>query len=55
VGASVGIAAFPEDGRAAQALIAGADAALYRVKETGGSGVAGRARRRLAPTTRRAG
>ncbi len=48
VGASVGVASFPDDGRAAQALIAGADAALYRVKESGGHGVEGRVRRRLA-------
>ncbi|HYN48828.1 MAG TPA: diguanylate cyclase, partial [Candidatus Nanopelagicales bacterium] len=55
VGASVGIASFPADGRSAPALIAGADAALYRVKESGGRGVQGRVRRRLAPTSRRAG
>ncbi len=48
VGASVGTASFPADGQAAQALIAGADAALYRVKSGGGSGVEGRVRRRLA-------
>ncbi len=48
VGASVGVASFPSDGRTAQALIAGADAALYRVKRAGGSGVDGRVRRRLA-------
>ena len=55
VGASVGIASFPADGRTAPALIAGADAALYRVKESGGRGVQGRVRRRLAPTGRQAG
>jgi len=55
VGASVGVASFPADGRSAQALIAGADAALYRVKGFGGRGVEGRLRRRLAPTARRAG
>ena len=55
VGASVGVASFPADGRSAQALIAGADAALYRVKGFGGRGVEGRVRRRLAPTARRAG
>lgn len=48
VGASVGVAAFPADGRTAAALIAGADAALYRVKRAGGGGVDGRVRRRLA-------
>ena len=55
VGASVGVASFPADGRSAQALIAGADAALYRVKGFGGRGVEGRVQRRLAPTARRAG
>ena len=49
-GRLVGVASFPADGRSAQALIAGADAALYRVKESGGRGVQGRVRRRLAPT-----
>ncbi len=48
VGASVGVASFPTDGQVAQALIAGADAALYRVKSGGGQGVQGRVRRRLA-------
>ena len=47
VSASVGVASFPADGLAAQALIAGADAALYRVKGSGGRGVQGRVRRRL--------
>jgi diguanylate cyclase (GGDEF)-like protein len=47
VGASIGVAAFPADGRAPRDLIAGADAALYRVKERGGQGVEGRLRRRL--------
>jgi len=55
VGASVGVASFPADGRNARALIAGADAALYRVKESGGRGVQGRVRRRLAPTDSVAG
>ena len=49
VGASIGVASFPADGHAAQALIAGADAALYRVKGGGGRGVQGRARRRPGP------
>jgi len=48
VGASIGVAAFPSDGRVPRDLIAGADAALYRVKERGGHGVEGRVRRRLA-------
>ncbi len=55
VGASVGVAAFPIDGRSAQALIAGADAALYRVKGSGGRGVQGRVQRGLVPPARRAG
>jgi diguanylate cyclase (GGDEF)-like protein len=60
VGASVGVAAFPADGRTAATLIAAADAALYRVKRAGGGGVEGRVRRRLgvaspdgAPSRRR--
>jgi diguanylate cyclase (GGDEF)-like protein len=50
VGASVGVAAFPADGRTPQALLAAADAALYRVKRAGGSGVEGRARRPFGST-----
>jgi diguanylate cyclase (GGDEF)-like protein len=46
VAASVGVATFPTDGQTAQALVAGADAALYRVKSGGGRGVEGRVRRR---------
>jgi diguanylate cyclase (GGDEF)-like protein len=49
LGASVGVASFPADGGTAPELIAGADAALYRVKKAGGQGVEGRVRRRLAP------
>ena len=45
IGASIGAAAFPGDGRTAQVLISRADAALYRVKKEGGRGVAGRVRR----------
>lgn len=55
VSASVGVASYPADGRSAKALIAAADAALYRVKGSGGRGVQGRVRRSLAPTARRAG
>ena len=35
---SIGVASSPADGRTAQALIAAADAALYRVKDAGGHG-----------------
>ncbi len=49
VGASIGLASFPADGHTAQALIAGADAALYRVKRDGGRGVQGRVNRRPGP------
>ena len=52
VGASIGLASFPADGHTAQALIAGADAALYRVKRDGGRGVQGRVNRRPARTPR---
>lgn len=54
VGASVGVATFPADGRSPATLIEAADAALYRVKRAGGQGVDGRsgakkpAARRLA-------
>jgi diguanylate cyclase (GGDEF)-like protein len=48
ISASIGVATFPVDGLAARDLIAGADAALYRVKKRGGRGVEGRLRRRLA-------
>jgi diguanylate cyclase (GGDEF)-like protein len=57
--ASIGTAAFPEQGRTARELIAAADLALYRVKGAGGAavdrGVPGRPkarRRRAAPATR---
>jgi diguanylate cyclase (GGDEF)-like protein len=35
IGASLGISLFPDDGRTAQALIANADMALYRAKQSG--------------------
>ena len=53
VAASVGAATFPADGQTAQALVAGADAALYRVKSGGGGGVEGRVRRRPGITAAR--
>ena len=37
IGCSIGVAAYPVDGRTAQDLIARADAAMYRVKGAGGS------------------
>ena len=37
IGCSIGVAAYPVDGRTAQDLIARADAAMYRVKDTGGA------------------
>jgi diguanylate cyclase (GGDEF)-like protein len=41
IGASIGVATFPRDGRTATELIAAADAALYRVKREGGHDAAG--------------
>ncbi|MEO8570832.1 MAG: diguanylate cyclase [Chloroflexota bacterium] len=41
IGASIGVATFPADGRTATELIAAADLALYRVKRTGGHDAAG--------------
>jgi diguanylate cyclase (GGDEF)-like protein len=38
VGGSVGIAVYPEDGTTTDELLASADAAMYRAKETGGNG-----------------
>ncbi|CAN5189319.1 EAL domain-containing protein [soil metagenome] len=35
MGASLGVSLFPEDGRTAEALLANADMALYRAKESG--------------------
>jgi diguanylate cyclase (GGDEF)-like protein len=37
IGCSIGVAAYPVDGRTAQDLIARADAAMYRVKGVGGA------------------
>jgi diguanylate cyclase (GGDEF)-like protein len=39
IGVSVGVAAFPSDGRSPGHLVAAADRALYRVKRRGGGGV----------------
>lgn len=39
LGASVGLAVFPDDGRSPQALLAAADGAMYGVKGRGGSDV----------------
>ena len=41
IGASIGVATFPTDGRTATELIAAADQALYRVKRDGGHDAAG--------------
>jgi len=41
IGASIGVATFPAEGRTATELIAAADTALYRVKREGGHDVAG--------------
>jgi diguanylate cyclase (GGDEF)-like protein len=41
IGASIGVATFPADGRTATELIAAADTALYRVKREGGHDAAG--------------
>jgi diguanylate cyclase (GGDEF)-like protein len=41
IGASIGVATFPADGRTATELIAAADLALYRVKREGGHDAAG--------------
>ena len=46
IGASIGVATFPAEGRTATELIAGADAALYQVKRDGGHDVRGSRRRR---------
>jgi diguanylate cyclase (GGDEF)-like protein len=47
IGASIGVATFPQDGRTATELIAAADEALYRVKREGGHDAA----RAGAPST----
>ncbi len=41
IGASIGVATFPADGRTATELIAAADLALYKVKREGGHDAAG--------------
>jgi diguanylate cyclase (GGDEF)-like protein len=41
IGASIGVATYPADGRTATELIAAADRALYRVKRDGGRDAAG--------------
>ena len=51
IGASIGVATFPADGRTATDLIAAADRALYRVKREGGHDAAGSRRRRRLRTT----
>ncbi len=54
IAASIGVAAFPSDGRSGQELIAAADRALYRVKDEGGhgSGLAGARMLQLEGTPR---
>jgi diguanylate cyclase (GGDEF)-like protein len=47
VGVSVGVAAAPEDGRTAEALLSRSDKALYRAKESRGGYVLACALRRL--------
>ena len=51
IGASIGVATFPTDGRTATELIAAADRALYRVKRDGGHDAA--AAGEASPTGRR--
>lgn len=41
VGASAGVAAFPENGLTVDALLTNADQAMYRVKRSGGNGLRG--------------
>ena len=40
VGASIGVALFPEDGKTVEELVMKADSAMYRAKESGGAGFA---------------
>jgi diguanylate cyclase (GGDEF)-like protein len=35
IGASIGVAVFPEDGETAEMLVKNADRAMYRAKDTG--------------------
>ena len=46
IGASIGVATFPADGRTATELIAAADRALYQVKRGGGHDAAAAVGRR---------
>ena len=46
VSASIGVAACPDHGKSAEELLAGADAAMYRVKNEGKNGVSLAVRRR---------
>jgi diguanylate cyclase (GGDEF)-like protein len=49
IGASIGVAAFPSDGRTGRELIATADVQMYRVKLASGSGPAGGEQRASGP------
>ena len=40
ISGSIGVASWPEHGRSAEELLAGADAAMYQVKYGGKNGVA---------------
>ena len=50
IGASIGVATFPLDGRTATDLILAADRALYQVKRSGGHDAAAASDRRPEPT-----
>lgn len=53
LGASIGVALFPEDGEDATTLLKTADAAMYRAKESGGNNLAFAAEARGRPATER--
>jgi diguanylate cyclase (GGDEF)-like protein len=53
LGASVGVAMFPEDGEDATTLLKAADAAMYRAKESGGNNLAFAAEVQGPPATER--